>query len=147
MAFLDIFKREKLDEAIKKFDTKGEKEIADSEKGEGWEFLPEIPGVGNIGLQSFNVFYKSYINIQYKNELERIKNYRSMARNTEVAEVIEDAVNESVQSDDEGKVVHLDIMSSELSKNENIVKNLNKLFFPNIFFWSIFNINNCSCFY
>lgn len=128
MAFKDIFKRNRVDEAIQKFDAKGEKEIADSQKGEGWEFLPEIPGVGNVGLQSFNTFYKSYINIQYKNELERIKNYRSMARNTEVADVIEDAVNESTQEDSDGITLKLEINDKELTQNENIVNNLHKEF-------------------
>lgn len=129
MGLLDsIFNRNNLDEAIDKYKDKGDAPLTDAQKGEGWEFLPEIPGVGNVGLQSFNVFYKSYINIQYKNELERIKNYRSMARNTEVADVIEDAVNESTQEDADGTVLKLEIKDKELATNENIVNNLHAEF-------------------
>ena len=128
MGLLDSLFNRNIDEAIDKYKDKGDAPLTDAQKGEGWEFLPDIPGVGNIGLQSFNVFYKSYINVQYKNELERIKNYRSMARNTEVADVIEDAVNESTQEDADGAVLKLEIKDKELATNENIVNNLHNEF-------------------
>ena len=93
-------------------------------RGEGWETIQDIPGVGNVGLQSFNMFYNSYINRAYENELQRIDEYRNMASLPEVGDVIEDAVNESTQEDEAGDMLHLNIIDPKLEDNENIVKNI-----------------------
>lgn len=93
-------------------------------RGEGWETIQDIPGVGNVGLQSFNMFYNSYINRMYENELGKIEEYRNMAMLPEIGDVIEDAVNESTQENETGDLVHLDITDSKLEDNENILKNI-----------------------
>ena len=117
-----------LQEEIKAFQGKGQyktnlKKIL-ATKGEGWETVAEIPGYGATQMQSFNVFYSTYINRVFENELQRIEEYRSMAMTGEVSDVIEDAVNESTQEDDIGEVFHLVIKDKALQKNDNIVKNL-----------------------
>ena len=136
MGFLDIFSKNKenksiedvipVQESIPAFTNKGERtnpEVLDYQRGEGWEHLGELPGFGHLGLQSFNLFYNNYINKQYENEVAKIMAYREMAEFTEVADVIEDAVNESTQVDTDDRIIHLDILDDELAKNENIVKN------------------------
>ena len=115
-------------EEIKAFEKKGIysaslKDIL-SRKGEGWETIAEIPGYGVRGVSTFNMFYNNFINRAYETELQRIKEYRDMAAAGEVADVIEDAVNESTQDDDEGNILNLIIKDKELAENENIVKNI-----------------------
>lgn len=99
-----------------------------NQKGEGWETLAEIPGFSNIQVQGFNLFYNTYINRIFENELQRINEYRVMATTPEISDVIEDAINESTQEDDVGDVFHLDIIDKNLQSNENIVNNLKKEF-------------------
>lgn len=98
-------------------------------KGEGWETVADIPGYGTTQMQSFNVFYNTYINRIFETELQRIEEYREMAYAPEIADVIEDAVNESTQEDDVGEVFHLVIKDKDLQKNENVVKNLKREFY------------------
>jgi hypothetical protein len=99
-----------------------------NQKGEGWETLAEIPGFSNVQVQGFNLFYNTYINRVFENEVQRIMEYRAMATTPEISDVIEDAVNESTQEDDVGDVFHLDIIDKELQANENIVNNLKREF-------------------
>ena len=106
-------------------------------RGEGWESIHQIQGVGHLSLGSFNSFYSSYIDRMYENEVAKIWTYREMANFTEVADVIEEATNESTQLDQEDRVIHLEIIDSDLAKNENIVANLNKEF--NNLFYNQFN--------
>jgi hypothetical protein len=96
--------------------------------GEGWENLQEFPGIGHLALGSFNLFYNKYINPQWLSEREKIIGYREMALMAEVADVIEDATNEATQEDSDGNVITLEIRDPELSRNENIVNNINKEF-------------------
>lgn len=124
--------KEPLQEEIKAFQGKGQyktnlKKIL-STKGEGWETLADIPGYGATQMQSFNVFYNTYINRVFENELQKVKEYRAMSMSGEISDVIEDAVNESTQEDDVGEVFHLNIKDKALQKNENIVKNLKNEF-------------------
>lgn len=126
-----ILKKDKqpLQEEIKAFQNKGKYKTANlkkilATKGEGWETVVDIPGYGATQMQSFNVFYNTYINRVFENELQRIEEYRAMAMAGEVADVIEDAVNESSQEDDVGEVFHLKIKDKNLQKNENVVNNL-----------------------
>jgi len=123
-------KPETLTEEIKAFKEKPAPKMKDimSTRGEGWESVQDIPGVGQVGLQSFNIFYDSYINRTYENELQRIKDYRDMAMLPEVGDVIEDATNESTQEDEHGDIIHLNIIDPSLEKNENIVKNITNEF-------------------
>ena len=99
-----------------------------SQRGEGWETLAEIPGFSNVQVQGFNLFYNTYINRVFEYELQRIREYRTMATTPEISDVIEDAVNESTQEDDIGDVFHLEILDNDLKKNENIVNNLKREF-------------------
>jgi hypothetical protein len=124
--------KEMIGEEMKAFQNKGQyslklKDIL-ATKGEGWENLVDIPGYAYTGAQSFNMFYNTYINKVFENELQRIAEYRSMAATSEISDVIEDAVNESTQEDDNGQVFHLEIKDKELEKNENVVNNLKKEF-------------------
>lgn len=99
--------------------------------GEGMEELQPVSGYGLYGkneVKSFNLFYNSYIDFQLKNEREKIKNYRTMARMPEIGEVLEDVVTESTQTDFEGKKLKLIIRDSEISNNDNISKMLQKEF-------------------
>lgn len=119
-------------EEIKAFKGKGQynqtvKQIL-AKKGEGWETLAEIPGYSNVQVQGFNLFYNTYINRVFENEVQKIYEYRAMSITPEIADVIEDAVNESTQEDDVGEIFHLDVIDKNLEKNENIVNNLKKEF-------------------
>ena len=122
----DILTEGTVDEAIKAFEEKPKPKLRDTlaTRGEGWEDVVDIPGIGRVGLQSFNMFYNTLINRQFDNEVQRIWEYRNMASQTEVSDVVEDATNESTQEDDEGNVFRLDIIDKDLKQNENIVKNL-----------------------
>lgn len=107
-----------------------------STRGEGWESISEIPGFSTVQVQGFNMFYNSYINRIFDNEKGKIAEYRLMASTPEIADVVEDAVNECTQEDDIGDVFHLNIIDSDLNTNENIVRNIksefNNLFRENI---------------
>lgn len=106
-------------------------------KGEGFE---ELGGFGVTGLHSYSTFYNRYINQQFESENEKIREYRKMADMPEIADVIEDAVNESTQVDDNGKVLHLEFLNKELANNTNVVDNITKEF--NDFFYSKLRIQD-----
>jgi hypothetical protein len=125
-------KKEVIHEEIKAFSGMGKynqsmKTIL-NQKGEGWETLAEIPGFSNVQVQGFNLFYNSYINRVFENEVQRIYEYRQMSVTPEISDVIEDAVNECTQEDDIGEVFHLEIIDKALSSNENVVNNLKREF-------------------
>jgi hypothetical protein len=133
-----------VDEAIEAFSGKGEERPAKQrydEKGEGWENLQQIPGIGHVGLGSFNMFYQTYVNRMYENEYSKIMSYREMAEFPEIADVIEDATNESTQVDHNDKLLNLEILDAELSSNENIVKNITKEF-QNLFYQQLDNFTD-----
>lgn len=140
MAWYNSIFKNRVDEEIKAFKSKGDKLLtfnqASKKTGEGIEDIHLVTGFGNVGLSSFNMFYNRYINIMFENELARIKEYRSMSQMSEVADIIEDAVNESTQEDEEGETLKLLIKDPDLEENENIVNNLteefNKLFYSNL---------------
>jgi len=132
---------DQLGEAIKAFADKGKSGVSDdlllATRGEGISDLQMADAFGATSLGSFKLFYNKYINKAYANEVAKINEYRRMSRMPEVADVIEDAVNESTQeTDDERKVVRLEILDKELSNNKNVVNNLqtefNKLFYDRI---------------
>jgi hypothetical protein len=119
---------ERLNEEIKSFHNKLDGPMSQTEiknkTGEGFEDTQLVQGYGSVGMQSFNLFYKQYINKAFESELARIYEYRNMANMSEIADVIEDAVNESTQEDHDGKIVTLEIKDEKLLQNENIVKNI-----------------------
>ena len=125
-----------IEEATKEFQNVGirktQEQVA-AERGEGWESIHQIPGVGHLSLQTFNTFYSNYIDRMYENEVAKIFTYREMAAFTEISDVIEEATNESTQLDHDDKIIHLEILDPELSKNTNIVNNINKEF-SNLFY-------------
>lgn len=122
-------KEERLDEAIKAFNTKIESKKDIRSKGEGLTDIV-VTGYGIDGISSFNNFYNKFINIQYENEQRRILDYRNIAQMPEISDVIEDAVIESTQEDQEdGEVIKLEILDEKLKKNENIVNNLRDEFY------------------
>lgn len=136
-------KTDRIDEEIKSFSTKGDKNLtpvqARNRTGEGVEDFETLQGYGAIGLSSFNIFYQNYINKHFETEIAKIKEYRNMAEMTEIADVIEDAVNESTEQNDEGKSLHLVIKDEEIKDNENVVKNINDEF--DKLFYERLNIN------
>lgn len=93
--------------------------------GEGME---EAGGYGSMGLGSFNMFYNTYINREYKNEISKITNYRTMASNPEISDVVEDAVNESLQEDDKGNLLKLKIKDETIQNKKGVVESLEKEF-------------------
>lgn len=129
MGIFDIFrnnndKENQLDEAMKAFDKKVLDNKTEKHQGEGLTDF-NVTGYGSNGLTSFNNFYNRFINIQYQNERKRIFDYRNMAQMPEISDVIEDAVIESTQEDEEnGNVINLNIKDENIKKNKNIVKNL-----------------------
>ena len=129
MAFYDKLFSNRINEAIKSFDNKGDrlltdKQIAD-QSGEGVDDLFLMnQGYGRVGTQSFSNFYNSYLNKTYDSEVAKINNYRVMAQNAEIGDVIEDATNESISEYDDGDYIRLVIKDEKLEKNENIVKNI-----------------------
>lgn len=138
-------KDEPIEEALKPFENKGEKvsdKFVERTTGEGFENISDS-SYGVTSLSSFNTFYKDFINREHKSEKEKIKRYREMADMPEVADVIEDAVNESITEDDEGNIVTLHIKNEEMEKNKNIVNTLteefNDLFYNRIKIGQIFD--------
>ena len=132
---------DQLEEAITAFANKGKSGVSDAflraTQGEGIGDLAMADAFGSTSLGSFNLFYNKYINKAYANEVAKIEEYRRMSKMPEVADVLEDAVNESTQEEDETKkVLKLEILDKDISKNKNIVKNLNdefnKVFFDRI---------------
>ena len=149
MAFWDSwFKNESndvLDEALQPFAGKQsskEKKIEDLKRrhGEGIEDFSQVAsGFGIFGssdVKLFNSFYKKFIDFSYKNELDKMYDYRMIARYPEIAEVLEDIIYESTQKDVDGNVINLEIVDDDLLNNENIVKNIydefEKLFYKRI---------------
>ena len=101
--------------------------LKDDEYGEGIEDI-NLLGYGSVGLQSFTKFYDKYLNKIFENEAAKILAYRKMADSPEIGDVIEDAVNESTQENDEGSAITLNITADHLVKNKNITKTLHKEF-------------------
>lgn len=119
------WRKNRLDEANKSFKTKLKPQKKDY--GEGHEDL-NLSGQSLVdSLSSFNLFNK-YINQQHKNEQQKIDNYRSMAAAPEISDVVEDAVLESVQENEDGYTLDLDIVDKDIADNENKVKTLKEEF-------------------
>ena len=125
MSFFDLFRRKPINEAIDQFK---EKEIKNQEKrdaersGEGYDDIAIIGGGGTVQYGSFDLFYNNYINQQFSNEVAKINSYREMAAFPEIAEVIENAVDESTQEDADGDILSFFIDDTELKQNDNVMK-------------------------
>lgn len=128
---LNFFKKEKpINEEIKAFEERPKPKMKQimAKRGEGWENTQDITGISNVSLQSFNMFYNNYINSVFSNEVEKIMFYRQMSNMPEIADVVEDATNESTQVDENGETIRLIIKDSKLLNNENISNNINNEF-------------------
>ncbi len=121
----------RLNEAIKAFKTKDDNLTASdikNKQGEGFEDISEL-GYGVRSLGSFNLFHKRYLNKDFRNEIERILSYRRMVSAPEIADVIEDAINESTQEDTEGYLINFEVFDDTISTKENIMDALNEEFY------------------
>ena len=112
---------------------------AQAQSGEGVEDL-SISGFGVNGLSTFNSFYDSYIDKKHQDEVNKIMNYRSMVSNPEIADVVEDAVNESLQVDDDGYVINFKISDDTITDKETVMKNINNEFYD--LFYNKLNIED-----
>jgi hypothetical protein len=138
-----------VNEAIDLFKDKGvditRKELL-NRTGEGVEDILNVSGYGQVGLLSFNTFYKNYINKEFEDQLARLRAYRNMASLSEISDVIEDATNESIQENYDGRLLQLTIKDDDINSNENMLKNIDKEFdylFENVinttdFIWDLF---------
>jgi len=131
-----------LDESLKAFAKKGASSVSDkyleSVSGEGFEYTGGP--ISAVGLSSFNMFYNNYVNTAFKNEVDKIANYRNISQMPEISDVVEDAVIESTQEDLEGKILQIKIIDEDLRKNDNIVKNLEQEF--ELLFYNRIKISN-----
>ena len=95
-------KEVQLTEALKSFI--GKEKILDQESAETGEGIYDYSSLiyNQIGYGTLQNFYNNQINLTYLNEKDRISFYRSMAQTPEIADVIEDAINESLEPDDDG---------------------------------------------
>lgn len=94
--------------------------------GEGYSEIQDIAqAIGGIrGVGTFKSFYNDHIVEVYRNEFAKIDKYREMADMPEIADVIEDACNEAVQEDDDGNILNLKIINSEISENDQVSSRL-----------------------
>lgn len=139
-----VLTNDQLEEAISAFARKGDSAMSDAllraRQGEGIEDLALADAYGTTSLGSFNLFYNKYINKAYANEVAKIEEYRRMSKMPEIADVLEDAVNEATQDDEEGRFLRLDIVDDDLANNQNVVKNLNEEFEQ--LFWNRIDIGD-----
>jgi hypothetical protein len=127
-----VISEDKIVEAISSFARKGDSAVSDAlwslRQGEGIEDIALADAFGSTSLGSFNLFYNKYINKAFANEIAKIEEYRRMSKMPEVADVLEDAMNEATQDNEEGRMFDLVISDKKLSTNKNVVDNLNKEF-------------------
>lgn len=119
----EIKSDESLDESLDVFKNKGDPlssaELA-ATQGEGIEQLPITTGAGAVGFYGINSFFNNYINLSFENEVQKILEYRRMSQMAEIQEVIDDAVIESTQEDENGDIIKLTISDTDIEANANI---------------------------
>ena len=108
--------------------------------GEGIQDVSFLAAAFSQTTQSFNIFNKQFAN-NANTEVDKIRDYRESATYPEIAEVLEDAANESTQSDENGDIINIEIDDDDLSANNNAVKNITDAFYD--FFHDKLNINTC----
>lgn len=139
MALFDFLKtkqeipKDQLNEALKPFEDRLSKsamlKIARKRSGEGIEDFSQMGSAfGAFGVETnfsnLNNFYKKFIDTAVKDAQERIIQYRNIAQYPEIAEVIEDIINESTQVDNSGRILQLTISDPELAANSNMSKTI-----------------------
>lgn len=118
------FSSDDVNEELKQFKNIGsENERKASEYGEGYE-NPLMASAGLITHQ----FYDKYLYQRLDTKIKKIEEYRRIASNAEIADVIEDAVIESTMPDNEDKIFKLIIRDDKLEKNKNALKNIENEF-------------------
>lgn len=116
---VNFFSGGKIDEELKQFKNVGsETTRKESEYGEGYE-----NPLMSAGLIS-NQFYDRYLYQKLDTKVKKLEEYRRIASNTEIADVIEDAVIESTMPDSEDKIFKLCLRDEKLEKNKNAYKNI-----------------------
>ncbi len=121
-------RQNRVDEATKWFKNRIKPSSKDKNTGEGFQDINLSSESLVDTLKSFNLFHDSLSNRNYSDELNKLKTYREMASTPEISDVIEDAINESTQEDEDGYVIHLNITDENIRKNENKSKTLNEEF-------------------
>jgi hypothetical protein len=61
-----------------------------------------------------------------------------MVNNPEISDVVEDAINESLQEDTEGYIINFKVSDESISNKESLMKNINNEFYN--FFYNKLNI-------
>ena len=113
-----------VNEELKQFEKVGFGEVLKpTERGEGYE----NPLMSSAGL-IVNQFNEKYLYQKLDTKIRKIQEYRRMAAHSEISDVIEDAVIESIMPDENDKIFKLYIRDEKLSKNKNVVKNLENEF-------------------
>jgi len=124
-------KKEILTESTKSFKNKGKSGVSDkyieNTRGEGFDDIYDV-GYGKETVSTFNNFYNNYINVAFNTKRVKVSNYRIMADMPEISSVIEDICIESTQEDQEGKILNLEIINTEIKENKNIMKNIMEQF-------------------
>ena len=116
---VNFFSGGKIDEELKQFKNVGsETTKKESEYGEGYE-----NPLMSAGLIS-NQFYDRYLYQKLDTKVKKLEEYRRIASNTEIADVIEDAIIESTMPDSEDKIFKLCFRDEKLEKNKNAYKNI-----------------------
>lgn len=73
-------------------------------------------------------YYSQMIYSQTADKAKAIKEYREMANFPEVADALDDITDEAISPDDNGEICYLDVDNDKISKNKNIMLNLQKEF-------------------
>lgn len=133
MAFWDKwFQDEELTEATKAFKNKGDDSVSDKHleqiSGEGIDDALFMSIYGRESAGNFNNFYNDFINTAFTTKRLKIDNYRTMSEMPEISSVLEDISIESTQENEEGKILHMEILDPDINENENIVHNLQEEF-------------------
>jgi hypothetical protein len=120
----DFFFSNDVNEELKQFKNIGqETKRKDSEFGEGFE-NPLMAAAGLISQQ----FYDKYLYQKLDTKIKKIEEYRRIAGNSEISDVIEDAVIESTMPNDQDEIFKLIFRDEKLEKNKNAVKNIENEF-------------------
>lgn len=113
-----------VNEELKQFKNVGvQNKRKESEYGEGLE-NPLMASAGLITHQ----FYDKYLYQRLDTKIKKIEEYRRIASNAEISDVIEDAVIESTMADKDDQIFKLVIRDQKLEKNKNAIKNLENEF-------------------
>lgn len=125
-----------VNEELKQFANVGQQEKRkESEYGEGFE-NPLLASAGLIAHQ----FYDKYLFQKLDTKIKKIEEYRRIASNSEISDVIEDAVIESTRPNKNERIFELVFRDEKLEKNKNALKNITNEF--NDFIYNRLKLNH-----